>query len=144
MLNFSFSMSFGQVSGLCLRGLSLGVGVGRRQISVSAVPLGPGVAIWRTCRFRVYERVFSLSDLGQPLSNQAHQEGEERSRTHIQAQGESTSEGLLLLLRYPPRFAVALLEGTLPLRYCAGRFASGVPTWSLPSLGRGHGISGRL
>ena len=30
---------------------------------------------------------------------------------------------LLLLFRYPPRSAAALLEGTLPLRYCAGRFA---------------------
>ena len=34
---------------------------------------------------------------------------------------------LLLLFRYPPRSAAALLEGTLPLRYCAGRFASRVP-----------------
>ena len=35
---------------------------------------------------------------------------------------ESASERflneLLLLLRYPPRSAAALLEGTLPLRYC--------------------------
>ena len=49
----------------------------------------------------------------------------------------SASEGflneLLLLFRYPPRSAVALLEGTLPLRYCAGRFTGRVPTWRLPA-----------
>ena len=47
--------------------------------------------------------------------------------------GESASEGFLheplLLLRYPPRSAAALLEGTLSLRYCAGRFACRIPTW---------------
>ena len=42
---------------------------------------------------------------------------------------------LLLLSTYPLRFAVALLEGTLPLRYCAGRFASRVNTWRLPADG---------
>ena len=52
---------------------------------------------------------------------------------------ESASEGflteLLLLFRYPPRSAAALVEGTLPLRYCAGRFACRVPTWRLPADG---------
>ena len=52
---------------------------------------------------------------------------------------ESASEGLLnellLLFRYPSRLAAALLEGTLPLRYCAGRFASRIPTWRLPADG---------
>ena len=38
--------------------------------------------------------------------------------------GESASDELLLLFRYPPRFAAALLEGTLPLRYCAGRLGA--------------------
>ena len=37
--------------------------------------------------------------------------------------------------RYPPRSAATLLEGTLPLRYCASRFASRVPTWRLPANG---------
>ena len=52
---------------------------------------------------------------------------------------ESASEGflneLLLLLRYPPRSAAALLEGTLPLWCCAGRFACRIPTWRLPADG---------
>ena len=38
---------------------------------------------------------------------------------------------LLILFRYLPRSATALLQGTLPLRYCAGRFASMIPTWRL-------------
>ena len=50
---------------------------------------------------------------------------------------ESATEGfldeLLRLFGYPPRSAAALLEGTLPLRYCVGRFASGFPTWHLPA-----------
>ena len=40
-----------------------------------------------------------------------------------------------VLFRYPPRSAPALLEDTLPLRYCAVRFASRIPTWRLPPAG---------
>ena len=36
---------------------------------------------------------------------------------------------------YPPGSGRALLAGTLPLRYCAARFASGAPTWRLPVSG---------
>ena len=38
---------------------------------------------------------------------------------------------LLLLSGYPPGSGVALLRGSLPLRYCTSRFAHKVPTWSL-------------
>ena len=34
-----------------------------------------------------------------------------------------------VLVKYPPRSASALLDGTLPLRYGAARFPSKVPTW---------------
>ena len=34
---------------------------------------------------------------------------------------------LLNLFKYPSRSALALLNGTLPLRYCAARFASKIP-----------------
>ena len=37
---------------------------------------------------------------------------------------------------HPPGSAAALLEGTLPLRYCAGRFACKIPTLRLPAAGR--------
>ena len=36
---------------------------------------------------------------------------------------------LLVLFQYIPRSASAQLDGTLPLRYCAARFATKVPTW---------------
>ena len=42
---------------------------------------------------------------------------------------------LLGLFRYPPRSGRALLTGTLPLRYCAARFACKTPTWRLPVSG---------
>ena len=40
---------------------------------------------------------------------------------------------LLALFGYPSRSGAALLEGTLPLRYCTCRFARKVPTWRLPA-----------
>ena len=43
---------------------------------------------------------------------------------------------LLSLLRYPSRSGRALLNGTLPLRYCAVRFAHSTPTWRLPASGQ--------
>ena len=43
---------------------------------------------------------------------------------------------LLGLFRYPPAPGRALLAGTLPLRYCAARFACTTPTWWLPVSGR--------
>ena len=42
---------------------------------------------------------------------------------------------LLFLFGYPPGSGVALLRGSLPLRYCTTRFAHKVPTWSLPAPG---------
>ena len=53
---------------------------------------------------------------------------------------ESASEPflneLLRLFTYPPGSARALLAGTLPLRYCAARFASRTPAWRLPVPGQ--------
>ena len=53
---------------------------------------------------------------------------------------ESASElflnELLGLFRYPAGSGRALLAGTLPLRYCAARFACRTPTWRLPVPGR--------
>ena len=52
---------------------------------------------------------------------------------------ESASElflnELLSLFRYPSKSGRALLNGTLPLRYCAARFACKTPTWRLPVSG---------
>ena len=41
----------------------------------------------------------------------------------------------LSLFRYPPESGRALLSGTLPLWYCAARFACRAPTWRLPVSG---------
>ena len=53
---------------------------------------------------------------------------------------ESASElflnELLSLFRYPSRSGRALLNGALPLRYCAVRFAHSTPTWRLPASGQ--------
>ena len=52
---------------------------------------------------------------------------------------ESASEPffneLLGLFQYPPGSGRASLAGTLPLRYCAARFACKTPTWRLPVSG---------
>ena len=42
---------------------------------------------------------------------------------------------LLALFRYPSGSGRALLAGTLPLRYCATRFACMTPSWRLPVHG---------
>ena len=42
---------------------------------------------------------------------------------------------LLRLFGYPSGSVGALLDGTLPLRYCTTRFASRIPTWRLPVPG---------
>ena len=42
---------------------------------------------------------------------------------------------LLGLFRYPAGSGRALLAGTLPLQYCAARFACRTPTWRLPEYG---------
>ena len=47
-----------------------------------------------------------------------------------------TVDELLSLFRYPSRSGRALLNGTLPLRYCAVRFAHNTPTWRLPVSGQ--------
>ena len=53
---------------------------------------------------------------------------------------ESASElflnELLGLFRYLPGSGRAMLNGTLPLRYCAVRFAHSTPTWRLPASGQ--------
>ena len=113
-----------------------------RPISVSAVPFGPGIDIWRSCRF-IGAMMRSLrllpGGLGRfvPCSIGAYHcrlrhIGWERCG-HGLACGlrESASElflnELLSLFNYPPGSARALLAGILLLRYCATRFASRTP-----------------
>ena len=116
-----------------------------RQISVSAVPFGPGIDIWRSCRFiGALMRPLSLLPLGGlrrfvPCSIGAnhcrlrHIGWEKRGHGLTSRPRESASvlflSELLSLFRYLPRSGRALLNGKLLLRYCAARFAQSTPTW---------------
>ena len=121
-----------------------------RPISVSAVPFGPGIDIWRSCRF-IGAMMRSLCLLPGGLGRFAPCSiGANHCRLrHIgwakcghgltSRPRESASElflnELLSLFRYPPKSGRALLSGTLPLRCCAARFACSTPTWRLPVSG---------
>ena len=125
------------------------------QISVSAVTFGPGIDIWRSCRF-IGAMMRSLcllpGGLGRfvPCSIGAnhcrlrHIGWEKCGHGLTSRPRESASEPfldeLLGLFRYPPGSGCALLAGTLPLRYCAARFACSVPTWRLPETGHVAGL----
>ena len=114
-----------------------------RPISVSAVPFGPGIDIWRSCRFiGALMRSLCLLPGGLerfvPCSSGAnhcrlrHIGWEKCGHGLTSRPRESASEiflnELLVLFRYPPGSGRALLAGTLPFRYCAVRFASRIPT----------------
>ena len=121
-----------------------------RHISVSAVPFGPGIDIWRSCRFIGALmrslcmlpgglRRFVPCSIGANHWRLQHIGWEKCGHGHTSRPRESASEPflnvLLGLFQYPPRSGRALLAGTLPLRYCAARFACRVPTWRLPVSG---------
>ena len=102
----------------------------------------PGFDIWRSCRF-VGALMRSLCALpggigrfvpcmiGANLCRLRLVESEMCGHGLTSRPSETASEGclneLLLLFGYPPRSAAALLEGSLPLRYCDG--------WRLPAHG---------
>ena len=126
-----------------------------RPISVSAVPFGPGIDIWRSCRFigaLMRSLCFLPGGLGRfvPCSiganhcRRRHIGWEKCGHGLTSRPRESASElflnELLSLFRYPPRSGRALLNDTLPLRYCAARFAYSTPTWRLPVSGAVSGL----
>ena len=118
---------------------------------MSAVPFGPGIDIWRSCRFIGALmrflcllpgglRRFVPCSIGANHCRLRHIGWERCSHGLTSRPRESASElfldELLSLFRYPPRSGRALLNGTLPLRYCAARFAHSTPTWRLPASGQ--------
>ena len=154
MSSCSFFMSFGLERGLSLEKAHPRYLRPGRPSSVSAVPFGPGVVIWRSCRFigaLMGSLCLLLGGLGRfvPCSIGAnhcrlrHIGWEKCGHGLSSRPRESASEvflnELLLLFQYPPRFSRALFAGTLPLRYCAAQFASKVLTWRL--LVSGHAAS---
>ena len=121
-----------------------------RRISVSAVPFGPGIDIWRSSRF-IGALMRSLCFLpGRlapfvPCSIGAdpcglRSVGWEKCGHGVTSRlCESASvpflDELLFLFRYPAGSGRALLAGTLPLRHCFDRFACRSPTWRLLASG---------
>ena len=118
---------------------------------MSAVPFGPGIDIWRSCRFTgamMRSLCFLPGSLGRfvPCSIGANHcrlrhIGWERCGHGLTSRPrESASEPffneLLGLFGYPAGSARALHAGTLPLRYCTTRFASRILTWRLPVPGQ--------
>ena len=106
-----------------------------RPISVSAVPFGPGIDIWRSCRFigaMMRSLCFLPGGLGRflPCSIGANHcrlrliVWERCGHGLTSRPRESSSvpflNELLRLFGYPSGYAGALLVGTLPLRYLTG------------------------
>ena len=126
-----------------------------RPNSVSAVPFGPGIDFWRSCRFiGALMRSLCLlpGELGRfvPCSIGANHRrlchiGWEKCGHGLTSRPwESASEPFLNefldLSNSSPGSARALLAGTLPLRYCAARFACRSPTWRLHASGHVTGL----
>ena len=102
-----------------------------RPISVSAVPVGLGIDIWRSCRF-IVALIRSLCALPDKICRfMPCSVGANHCRPgHLG--WRSVAMGSLLGLGRQLR---ALLPGALPLRYCAARFACDTPTWWFGDVG---------
>ena len=149
MWNCSFCTNFGLVRRLSLEKAHPRYLRPERPISVSAVPFGPGIDIWRSCRFIGALmtslcllpgglRRFVPCSIGANHCRLRHIGWEKCGHGLTSRPRESASlhflDELLSLFRYPPKSGRALLTGTLPLRYCAARFACSTPTWGYQLL----------
>ena len=121
-----------------------------RPISVSAVPVGPGIDIGRSCRFLV-SLIRFLALLPGGLSRllpcrlganhcRLRHVGWEKCGHGLTSRPRETSDpvfldSLLEVFGYPVRSGSLLLAGELPLRYYSGNFALCKPSWSLPYCG---------
>ena len=122
----------------------------RRSISVSAVPFGPDIDIWRSCRLigALMRSLcllpgglgrFVTCSIGANHCRLRHIGWEKCGHGLTSRPRESAAvhflDELLALFRFH-----ALLAGTLPLRYCSTRFACRTPSWRLPALGSVHSL----
>ena len=120
-----------------------------RAISVSAVLFGRGIDIWRSCRFigaLMRSLCLLLGGLGRfvPCSIGANHcrlrhSGWEKSGHGLTSPTRESASELFLNELLGPGSGRALLAGTLPLRYCAARFAGKTPTWRFPVWVSGSG-----
>ena len=121
-----------------------------RPISVSAVPFGPGIDIWCSCRFigALMRSLcllpgglgrFVACSIGANHCRLRHIGWEKCGHGLTSRPLESASlpflDELLALFKYPSGSGRALLTGTLPLKYCSARFACLTPSWRLPVPG---------
>ena len=121
-----------------------------RPISVSAVPFGPGIDIWRSCRFlgAIFRALRMLpGGLGRFLPGsiganhcRLRHIGWDKCCHGLTSRPRETSsvwflDELLVLFGYCAASGADLLAGTLPLRYYSESFARRIPTWRLPEWG---------
>ena len=121
-----------------------------RPISVSAVPFGPGIDIWRSCRFlgAIFRALrllpgglgrFLPGGIGANHGRLRHIGWEKCSHGLTSRTRETSSvwflDELLVLFGYPAASGTDLLARSLPLRYFSESFARRIPTWSLPVRG---------
>ena len=126
-----------------------------RPISVSAVPVGPGIDIWRSCRFigsffRFLDRLpgglrrFIPCNIGANHCRLRHIGWEKCGHGLASRPLETSDPGflddLLRVFGYPGGSGALLLAGQLPLRYCTDRFAFRKPCWGFPERGRVHSL----
>ena len=121
-----------------------------RPISVSAVPIGPGIDIGRSCRFLgSLVRFLALLPgglirfwpcrIGANHCRLRHL-GWEKCGHGLTSRPWETShpkflDSLLEVFGYPEGSGGLLLSGELPLRFCSGNFALRKPSWGLPDFG---------
>ena len=155
MWSYLFCMSFGLVNDFVWRRLTLVIFVQGVEFLCRLFLFGPGIDIWRSCRFiGALMRALCLlpgglgrfvpCSIGADHCRLRHIGWEKCGHGLTSRPRESASElflnELLTLFRYPPRSGRALLNGTLPLRYCAARFDNSTPTWRLPVFGQVRGL----
>ena len=119
------------------------------SFSVSAVPFGAGIDIWRSCRFfgAIFRALRMLPGLGRFLPGDigAHHGrlrhiGWEKCSHGLTSRPRETSsvwflDELLFLFGYPAASGADLLAGTLTLWCYSESFARRIPTWRLPESG---------
>ena len=121
-----------------------------RSISVSAVPDGPSIDIWRSCRFlgaMILALTSLLGGLGRFLPCRIGANhcpirsigwvrcGHGLTSRPSEASDAGFLDDLLFLFGYPVGSGQLLVDGSLRMRYCSANFSCKKPTWRLPHPG---------